>query len=132
MKNNQSIILGGGGILVTDTSVASINRYDTSAYFPHIMVTRNGRNQTLLDACQNGYEIRCASHYSTRRLMSYNESLPAESSSFLSQDFFVFVSIAIMILIFIKIIKGKNNEIKRLQKEIDRRSGSCEKKMTIQ
>ena len=128
MVEEQSI---NNTILFTDTSVAGINRYDTSAYFPHIMVARNGRNQTLLDACQNGYEIRCASHYSTRRLMSYNESLPAESSSFLSQDFFVFVSIAIVLLIFIKIVKEKNNEIKRLQKEIDLRSRSCEK-ITIQ
>ena len=127
MVEEQSINNTWVGILVTDTSVASIDRYDTSAYFPHIMVTRNGRNQTLLDACQNGYEIRCASHYSTRRLMSYNESLTVESPSFRSQDFFLFVTIAIVILIFIKIMKEKNNEIKRLKKEIDRRSGSCEK-----
>ena len=128
MVEEQSI---NDNILFTDTSVAGINRYDTSASFTHIMVTRDGRNQTLLDACQNGYEIRCASHHLTRRSISYNESLRVESSSFLSQDFFVFVSIAIVLLIFIKIVKEKNNEIKRLQKEIDRRSGSCEK-ITIQ
>ena len=129
MVEEQSI---NDAVLFTDTSVADINRYNTSLHFRHIMVARDGRNQTLFDACQNGYEIRCAPHqedeisrrrrsYSTRRLMSDNESLPMESSSFLSQDFFVFVCIAIVILIFIKIIKEKNNEIKRLQKEIGRR-----------
>ena len=47
-------------ILYTDTSIDGIKHWDLLSYFPRIMVTRHGRNRTLLDACQHGYVIQCA------------------------------------------------------------------------
>ena len=112
-------------ILYSDVLIAGINHGDLSIYFPRITVTRDGRIQTLLDAFQHGCVIRCCTpHCSMRTIMSYNETTALETSAILSRDIIVFVFITIVILLFIKWRKKKDDKINELHEEFCQRSGN--------
>ena len=118
-------------LLFTDTPIEDINRDAAIAYFRNLLVTRNGRNQSLLDSCQNGYVIQCAGpSYSSRRLMSFNDDTTiAETSTFTAGYFLAFAFIAMVLLIFMKIMKDKNNKINELEKELSRKNGNYGKQI---
>ena len=116
-------------VFFTDTPIEEINRYATNAYFRNLFVNRNGRNHTLLDTCQHGYVVQCSGiSHSSRRLMSYNDGTSTyEAWSLTTGYFLVCAFIAIGILLFIKIVKDKNNRIKELEKELRQKTGNYSK-----
>ena len=101
------------------------NHGDLFACFPRITLTRDCQIQTLLEVCHHWYIIQYAPPlYLMRRIMSYNGTTALENSTFLSRDIIAFVFIVIVILLFMKIGKEKEDKINELHKGLCRRSVS--------
>ena len=96
----------------TRTPPSDINQHTR---FQFMLMNYNGINETFMDTCQNGYNIRCDPR-------SPNSSATAESSIYVAISILAFVLISALVLFLVKNIRDKGNTIKDLQRQLSQKS----------
>ena len=111
-------------VLFAETEETTENFYSYEANYHHISICRNGRIQPLLNSCHYGYIIKCAPppRSISKRSLAHNENFVKGMTDHLTIECLVLFIIAIVLLLFVKIIKNKKDKIIDLQREICKKS----------
>ena len=94
----------------TRTLPSSINKH---TWYQHMSMNYNGRNETFMGSCQNGYNIRCA---------PTNSPATAETSIYVAIALLAFVLISALVLFLVKNIRDKGKTIENLQRQLSQKS----------